>query len=130
MEERDGQETDEQQVAVGGVFDRRAGCLLIPFLPVRAAGALIVTTRRLIFDPVLHYKLVARRTSTDLSAVSGVEVSGSDVGLSMTELVTFGRTLTIRLKSGGAKSYRSMQADQLAAAIDRRLREQRTDSAD
>ncbi len=110
---------EEQRIAVGGAFDRRAGCLLIPFIPVRAAGALIVTSKRVIFDPILHYKLVAKKVSIDLDEIDRVESTGGNIGINLTELVTWGKTLTIRLKDGKSKSYRSMQADDLAEIINR-----------
>ena len=113
---------DESPVAIGGAFFRRAGCLLVPFIPVRAAGALIVTTRRVVFEPVLHYKLVARRLSIDLGDVSEACSSGSSVEFSLMDLVRVGKALTVRLKSGMAYTFRSVEADQLADAINQAIR--------
>ncbi|HEX9014939.1 MAG TPA: hypothetical protein VF960_02930 [Chloroflexota bacterium] len=109
----------EEQLAVGGVFDRRAGCLLLPFIPVRAAGALILTSRRIIFDPIFIYKLFARKTSIDLADVECAEVSGANVGVSVLELVTFGKNLLLKMRDGRSRTYRSMQADELADEINR-----------
>ncbi len=114
-------DVEERQVAVGGGFDRRAGCLFVPFIPVRAAGALIVTTKRVIFDPILYYKLFVRKMAVGLDEIERAESSGRDVALSVTELVTFGRTLTLYLKGGKSRSYRSMQADELAEVINRTI---------
>lgn len=122
MEEDRGSGAEERQLAVGGVFDRRAGCLLVPFIPVRAAGALILTTHRIIFDPILHYKLFARKSSIDLADVEGAETSGGNVGVNVMELVTFGKTLTLRFKSGRSRSFRSLQADELAESINQAVR--------
>lgn len=111
------QQEEEQQVAIGGAFTRRAGCLLVPVIPVRAAGALVVTTKRIVFDPVLHYKLFARKIEIDLANVEGVEVSGSNVNFTAMELVTFGKNLTLKLRDGTKQVFRSNQADELAAVI-------------
>lgn len=108
---------NEEQVAVAGVYTRQAGCLMLPFLPIRAAGALIVTTRRLIFDPILHYKLLVRKQVIDLEDVSGAEASGGNVELNLVDIVSIGRALKIRLKSGKELNFRSTAADQLAEAI-------------
>src|SRR5512133_2057372 len=119
MQEPEQAGDSEGRVAVGGAFDRRAGCLLVPFIPLRAAGALIVTTGRVLFDPILHYKLFARKASIPVDEIERAETTGSDMGLNVMELVTFGKTLTIRLKNGKSKSFRSRQADELAEAINR-----------
>ncbi len=113
---------DERQVAVGGAQYRRAGCLLAPFIPLRAAGALVVTTRRVIFDPILHYKLVTRKFDLDLSEVSEAEATGSDVQLNVWELVSLGKTLSLKMRDGVTYSFRSMQADELAQAINGLIR--------
>ncbi len=113
---------EERQLAAGGVMYRRAGCLLIPFVPVRAAGALIVTTRRIIFDPVLHYKLVARKLSIDLDQVGEAEASGGNVEMSLMDLVLIGKALMVKLKNGRRYNFRSMQADELAEAINEAVR--------
>jgi len=108
---------EERQMAVGGAMYRRAGCLLTPLIPVRAAGALMVTTRRIIFDPILHYKLVARKLSIDMEQVAEAQASGSNVEMSLMDVVSIGKALTVKLNSGKKIVFRSMQADQLAEAI-------------
>jgi len=116
-EMRDG----ERQVALGGVQYRRAGCLLAPFIPLRAAGALVVTTERVIFEPLLHYKLVTRGFDIELDRIREADVSGSNVQVNLWDLVSVGKNLIIRLKDGGSYGFRSMEADQLARAINRLL---------
>lgn len=108
---------DDQQIALGGVFTRQAGCLLIPFLPVRAAGGLIVTTSRIIFDPILHYKLFARKRVVPIDQVARAESAEDRTGLGLLDIVTFGKGLRVFLKSGGTLTFRSGQADELAEAI-------------
>lgn len=115
-------EGNEKQVAIGGVYTRQAGCLLVPFLPVRAAGAMIVTTRRIVFDPILHYKLLVRKQVIEMGEVSEAEASGGNVELNVWDIVSVGRALTIRLKSGKAYQFRSTVADRLAEAINQVVR--------
>lgn len=110
-------EANEERIAVAGVYTRHAGCLLLPLLPIRAAGALIVTTRRLIFDPILHYKLFVRKQVIDLEDVSGAEASGGNVEFNVFDIVSIGRALKIQLKNGRTINFRSTAADQLADAI-------------
>jgi hypothetical protein len=111
------QYADEQHIAVGGVQYPRAGCLLIPFIPLRVAGLLIVSSKRLVFDPILHYKLVTRKMSLDIDEISEVEVSGGNVGLSLLNIVNVGKLLTVTLKSGKRYHFRSTAAEMLAGAI-------------
>lgn len=113
---------DEEQLAVGGGLYRRAGCLLVPFLPVKAAGMILVTTKRVIFDPILHYKLVTRKFDINLSDVAGAQASGSDMELDILNLINIGKALTIRLKSGKKYVFRSTEAEQLAEGINQALR--------
>ena len=110
-------EENEERVAVAGVYTRRAGCLMLPFIPIRAAGALIVTTRSLIFEPILHYKLFARKQVFSLDEVIGAEASGGNVELNLLDIVSIGRALRIQLKGGQELIFRSTAADQLAEAI-------------
>jgi len=112
-------QADEVQVAMGGVYGRRMGCLLLPFLPVRAAAALVVTTRRIVIDPIFHYKLFVRKVVIDVGDVERAEVSGSGVELNIWDFVSIGRALDIRLKNGKVYNFRSTAADQLAEAINR-----------
>lgn len=109
----------EEQIAVAGVFTKRAGCLLVPFLPVRAAGAMIVTTKRIIFDPILHYKLLVRKQIIPLDEVSEATASGGNVELNLLDIVSIGKALNIRLKSGRVHHFRSTAAEQLAEAINK-----------
>lgn len=102
---------------------RRAGCLLVPFLPVRAAGGLVVTNKRIIFDPIFHYKLVTRRFAIDLEEVTGAEAAGSNVSFSMWEIVSIGKLLTIKTKKGMTYPFRSNEADLLAEAINHQLQQ-------
>ncbi len=111
------QEEEEQRVAVGGVFYPRAGCLLTPLIPIRAAGALIVTTHRVVFDPILHYKLFARKTEVKLEDIARADAEGSNVQFTLSDLVAVGKILTIRLKGGASHVFRSTQADELAEII-------------
>lgn len=111
------EEQEEQHVAVGGVQYRRAGCLLIPFLPVKAAGLLIVTTTKVVFDPILHYKLVTRKLTIEADDISEAEVSGSNMELSVLDLVNIGKKITVRLKTGKEYVFRSTTAELLADAI-------------
>ncbi len=115
-------EEEERQVAVGGVQYRGAGCLLAPFIPLRVAGGLIVTTERITFEPILHYKLLTRRFDLDLQDVSGAEATGGNVQMNAWELVTIGKSLTVRMKNGASYTFRSIQADQLAEAINMLVR--------
>ncbi len=112
----------EERVAVGGVYTRRAGCLLLPLLPIRAAGIMIVTTKRIIFDPVFHYKLLVRKMDIDLADVREAEASGSNIQFNIWDVVSVGRELVIRLRTGKEFSFRSTMAEQLAEAINRSLR--------
>ncbi len=110
-------EENEQRVAVGGVQYSRAGCLLAPFIPLRVAGALVVTTGRVIFDPILHYKLVTRKFAIDLDDVAEADATGRGVQLNPWDLIAIGKTLTLRMKSGASYVFRSTDADRLADAI-------------
>jgi hypothetical protein len=111
------QHGDETHVAVGGVQYPRAGCLLIPFLPLRVAGLLIVSTKRVVFDPILHYKLVTRKVTIEVDDIREVEVSGGNMELSLLNIVNIGKLITLRLKSGKEYKFRSTSADLLAGAI-------------
>lgn len=122
MQEQGDLGTGERTVLVGGVFDRRAGCLLVPFIPIRAAGALIVTTGKVVFDPILHYKLFARKLEIPLDQIERAETGGSNIGLNVLEIVSFGKDLTLKFKSGRSRTFRSVQADELAEAINATLR--------
>ncbi len=108
---------DEQQLAIGGVTTRRAGCRWISFLPIRASGGLIVTNERILFRPILHFALVARQMELGLDEVQAAAATGNTVSLNLTELMAFGKSLVITLKNGKKLTFRSMQADQLADAI-------------
>ncbi|MHB0868131.1 MAG: hypothetical protein ACYC66_05220 [Chloroflexota bacterium] len=110
-------EQEERQVAVGGVQYRGAGCLLAPFIPLRVAGGLIVTTRRITFEPILHYKLLTRRFDLDLQDVSEAEAAGGNVQMNVWELVAIGKSLTVKMKNGASYRFRSLEADRLAEAI-------------
>ncbi len=112
----------EYQVAVGGVQYRRGGCLLAPFIPLKVAGALVVTNRRIRFEPILYYKLVTRPFDLDLDEVKDVQSSGSNMQLNVWELVSIGKQLTLKLKNGMSYSFRSIEADDLAEAIGGLLR--------
>jgi len=111
----------EEQVAAGGVYTR-AGCLLLPLLPIKVAGLMIVTTRRIVFDPILHYKLFVRKMDIDLADVAEAEVSGGNVQFSILEIVSVGRELVIRLRTGKEHRFRSVAAEQLGEAINRAVR--------
>lgn len=111
------QQVEEQHIAIGGVQYPRAGCLLIPFIPLRVAGLMIVSTKKVVFDPILHYKLVTRKLTIDVDEISDVEVSGGNVGLSLLNIVNVGKLLTVSLKSGKQFRFRSTAADLLAGAI-------------
>lgn len=113
---------EERQLAVGGVQYRGAGCLMATFIPLRVAGGLIVTTRRIIFEPILHYKLLTRRFDLDLQDVSEAEVAGGNVQMNVWGLVSIGKSLTVKMKNGASYRFRSMQADQLAEAINGQVR--------
>ncbi len=107
----------ERAVAVGGVFFPRAGCRLASFIRVRAAGALMVTTKRIIFNPMLHHKLVAQQMYLGIDEVQGAEAMGSRISLSVTDFISIGRNLVITLRNGKKLHFRSQEADQLADAI-------------
>lgn len=108
---------DEQLLAAGGVMNKRAGCLLLPFLPVKSAGSLFITTKRIIFEPILFYKLLTRKMAFGLEDVAEASSTGSSVELDILDFVNIGKALTIKLKSGKSVTFRSMQADPLADAI-------------
>lgn len=112
---------DERQVAAGGVLYRGAGCLLLPFLPVKAAGLLLITTRRILFDPIMHYKILARKESIDLHEVQEAEASGGQVEMNLMDFVNIGKLLSVRMKSGKVYKFRSTTADELAEAINRAI---------
>lgn len=116
---------NEERVAIGGVYTRRAGCLLLPFLPIRAAGALIVTKRSLIFEPILYYKLLVRKQVFSLDEISGAEASGGNVELNLLDIVSIGRALKIQFKNGNELVFRSTVADQLAEAINQVVQQYR-----
>lgn len=109
----------EQQIAIAGVQYNRAGCLLlpIPLLTVKSAGALVVTNRKIRFEPVLFYKWLTKGFEFDLDQVAGADAGGSNVELSMWSLVNIGKRLTIRLKDGHSYTVRSTDADLLAEVI-------------
>lgn len=115
VEEAVGVEED-RQVAIGGV-QYRGGCLLASIVPLKVAGVLIVTTRRITFEPILFYKLVTRRFDLDLDQVSGAEAVGGNVQMNVWDLVSIGKLLTVNMKNGASFKFRSMQADELAEAI-------------
>ncbi len=115
-------QNDERRVAVGGVQYSRAGCLLAPFIPLRVAGALVVTTRRVIFEPILHYKLVTRKFDLDLDEVTEADATGRGVQVNPWDLIAIGKTLTLKMRSGASYVFRSMDAEQLADAIDGEIR--------
>jgi hypothetical protein len=108
---------DEERIAFGGAQLPRAGCLLIPFFPIRAAGLLIVSTKRVLFDPILHYKLVTRRLTIDIDQIKEAEVAGANMEFSLMNIVNIGKSLTVRLKNGKEYRFRSTGADLLAEAI-------------
>lgn len=112
-------EEAEQRVAIGGVQYNRAGCLLVPFplIRLKSAGALVVTNRRILFEPILFYKWVIKGFEIELDSVSSVVAEGSSVEMSPWSLVSFGKRLTIRLKEGHSYTFRSTEADLLAEAI-------------
>ncbi|MGE5618024.1 MAG: hypothetical protein ACM3US_02060 [Sphingomonadaceae bacterium] len=107
---------EDRQVAIGGV-QYRGGCLLASIVPLKVAGVLIVTTRRITFEPILFYKLVTRRFDLDLDQVSGAEAVGGNVQMNVWDLVSIGKLLTVNMKNGASFKFRSMQADELAEAI-------------
>ena len=114
-------QNEEEQVAIAGVYTKGAGCLLLPFLPLRAAGAMIVTTKRIIFDPVFHYKLLVRKQIIPIDEVKEAAASGSNLELNIIDFISIGRALEIRLKSGKMFQFRSTSAEQLADAINKVL---------
>lgn len=108
-------------LAVGGVMMDRAGCLLIPFLPVRAGGRLTISRTQVDFAPVLHWGLVTRRLTIPLGDIVGVELSGAGMEFNWRDFISIGRRIIITLRDGRRLTFRGLQVEELYIALQQAL---------
>lgn len=108
-------------LAASGVMMDRAGCLLVPFLPVRAGGRLTVSRTHVAFTPVLHWAWLARPVSLPLADIADVQLGGGGVQFSITDLISVGRRLTITMRDGRRHVFRGLQIEDVYLTIQQAL---------
>lgn len=108
-------------LAVSGVMMDSAGCLWIPFLPVRAGGRLTVTRTEVEFKPVLHWGWFARGLTIPLAEISDVQLSAGGVQFSIRDLVSVGRRMTITTREGRRYTFRGLQIEELCFTLQEML---------
>lgn len=110
-------------LAVAGVMMDRAGCLLVPFMRVRAGGRLTISRTEVDFAPVLHWGLLARRLTIPLYDVASVELTGAGVEFSWRDFISVGKRIVITARDGQRHIFRGMQIEELYVALQRALAE-------
>lgn len=108
-------------IAASGVMMEGAGCLFIPFLPVRAGGRLTVTPTRVEFVPILHWSWFSRPVTMLINDIAHVDLSGSGVQLSIRDLVAIGKRMTITMRDGRRYNFRGMQIEEVYLTLQQTL---------
>jgi hypothetical protein len=108
-------------IAASGVMMEGAGCLWIPFLPVRAGGRLALTPTQIEFTPVLHWGWFARGVTIPISEIRDVQLSSGGVQFSIRDLISVGRRMTITTREGRRHTFRGLQIEELCFTLQEML---------